>query len=78
MNPQRIQNQQESTGGGQHENLQEFIPTAEIDLPVVDPLTNNELEAFRLVNQRLLQQNEELLNLLQGPHQTRPAQGGPL
>ena len=44
---------------------------------MTNPPMNDKLEAFRLVNQRLLQQNEELLKLLQGPQQAWLAQGGP-
>ena len=67
MNPPRTQNQQEATSGGQHENLQDFFPTTKINPPVIDPPTNNELEALRQVNQRLLWRNEVLLKFLQDP-----------
>ena len=54
MNPPRLQNQQEATTGRQQENSYDFLPTHEVDPPMVDHMPNNELEALRLANQRLL------------------------
>ena len=56
-----MQNQQEASSGRQQENLQDFLPTTKNNPPMADPSPNNELEALRLVNQRLLQQNEKAL-----------------
>ena len=77
MNPLRLPNQQENVVGRQQENPCDFLPDPEVDPPMMDPPPNNELEALRLANQRLLQQNEELLNLIQHPQKAQPAQNDP-
>ena len=64
-NPLRMQDQQEAANNRQPDNAQEADP------PMGGLPMNNEMEALRLVNQRLLKQNEELLKFLQRPHEAR-------
>lgn len=70
VNPLHLQTQQEVTTGRQQENL----PTPDTNPPTANLPLNNELEALRQANQRLFQQNKELLNLIHAQHPQRAQQ----
>ena len=69
-NPPRVIDQHDADNDRQYENIPETDP------PMGNPPINEELAALRQANERLVQQNEELMKLLQRPQEAQRAQGG--